>query len=167
MKKYLITVVCLILAISLLSGCNNQKSSAENMLVNAYMAVIDDILYIEDPGLNHDIKIIALDTTQMNNLLEEEKAALLAQISEKYGLTVLDSTYDELMAQGLIDEENLYFTEGILVTIEHPVYDEATQCLSYGISKWRSGLGAYGSDDATAQYKNGIWQIEKKNSWIS
>jgi hypothetical protein len=104
-EKYIITAVCLMLAISLLSGCNKHKPPADNMLVDAYMAVIHDILYMEDHGLNHGIKIIALDTTQIDNLKEKEKAALLAQISEKYELTVLDSTYDKLTEQGLIDKK--------------------------------------------------------------
>lgn len=77
-----------------------------------------------------------------------------------------DATFDELAAEGLIEEDNLYFPSGILITFTSPAYDEMAKTLNYGIEKWRSGLGAVGYD-AQLKYRDSEWTIKKENLWIS
>ncbi len=138
----------------------------DTLLVDGYLSLIDDI-YNEDTGLNSDIGIIAIDTEEMTNLSELEKEKLLANIKDKYNMEVKKGTFDELAEEGLIDKENLYFENGILIKITKPVFDEKAQKITCGIEKWRSGLGAIGSNDVTAQYNGSEWTITKNGTWIS
>lgn len=134
--------------------------------LSCYLAIIDDI-YAEDPGLNGDIEMIALNTAKMD-LTEEERQALLEGVMARYPeLDVIDSTYEKLKEDGMIDEENLYFEKGILITIEDQEYKEEEGIFTFAVDKWRSGLGAIGSDDARAEWKGGMWVITKENIWIS
>ncbi len=136
-----------------------------NFQLDAYMAVIDDI-YQEDSGLNGDIKMIAFDTTEWVNLTEIEKEILLSMVKEKYGYDTLQATFEELSEQGLIDKDNLYFPEGILIEIEKVEWNEEDKTLKCSISKWRSGLGAIGAD-VEATYDGGSWNLSKTGMWIS
>lgn len=135
-------------------------------LIEAYKAIIDDI-YQEDNGLNSDISIIALDLKDIKDLSEEELGTLVEMVKESYDIDVMKATYEELIEQGLVDEDKLYFETGILIRIIEPKYDKDKKLLTYGIEKWRSGLGAIGSNEASAQYENGKWKITKENMWIS
>lgn len=155
MKKI---IVFLILITIIAAGCNQEITEP----VGAYTTVIGK-LYNEDMALNHDIKYIAVDTSLINNLSEEQKSELLKEI-EKYGYIVLDMTFDKLEEQGYIEE--LYFKEGILFNIEDkPMSGNA---ILMNVSKWRSGLGAIGYNDLKVEYKNGNWKITKTGSaWIS
>lgn len=136
-----------------------------DLQLDGYMAVIDDI-YQEDSGLNGDIKMIAFDTTGWVNLTEIEKEILLSMVKEKYGFDTLQATFEELSEQGLIDKENLYFPEGILIEIKNVEWKEEDKTLKCTISKWRSGLGAIGAD-VEATYDGGSWNLKKTGMWIS
>ncbi len=138
----------------------------EDMLVEGYLSIIDDI-YKDDPGLNGDIEILALDTSELKNLSSMEKEKLLNDLKEKYGLEIKEGTFEELAEEGLIDKENLYFEKGILIKIKNPVYHEKDKKITCGIEKWRSGLGAIGSDKVTAEYEKEKWIINKDGVWIS
>ena len=133
--------------------------------LDGYMAVIDDI-YQEDSGLNGDIMMIAFDTTEWLNLTEIEKEILLSMVKEKYGFDTLQGTFEELSEQGLIDKNNLYFPEGILIEIKNVEWNEKDKALKCSISKWRSGLGAIGAD-VKATYDGGSWNLSKTGMWIS
>lgn len=135
-------------------------------LLEAYKAIIDDI-YQEDSGLNSDISVIALDLKDIKDLSEEELVTLVEMVKESYDIDVMKATYEELIEQGLVDEDKLYFETGILIRIIEPKYDKDAKVLTYGIEKWRSGLGAIGSNKATAKYEAGEWKITKENMWIS
>lgn len=150
--------VLLILIAIIAAGCSQEPRD----IVGAYTTVIDK-LYNEDMALNHDIKYIAIDTSLINNLSEDQKSALLKDV-EKYGYIVLDMTFEELEEQGYIDD--LYFKEGILFKIEdRPMSGNS---ILMDVSKWRSGLGAIGYDDLKVQFKSGNWKITKIGSaWIS
>lgn len=136
-----------------------------DLQLDGYMAVIDDI-YQEDSGLNGDIKMIAFDTTEWVNLTEIEKEILLSMVKEKYGFDTLQGTFEELSEQGLIDKDNLYFPEGILIEIKKVEWNEKDKALKCSISKWRSGLGAIGAD-VKATYDGGSWNLSKSGMWIS
>jgi hypothetical protein len=135
-------------------------------LLEAYKAIIDDI-YKEDDGLNSDISVIALDLEDITDLTEGELTRLVEMVKESYSVEVMKATYKELIEQGLVDEDKLYFEKGILIRIIEPKYDKDKKLLTYGIEKWRSGLGAIGSNEASAQYEDGVWKITKENMWIS
>lgn len=151
-------IACLILILIIAVGCSQEAPD----VVGAYAVVIDK-LYNEDIALNSDIKYIAIDTSLINNLSEEQKSSLLKDL-EKYGYTVLDMTFEELEKEGYI--EDLYFKEGILFKIKDKTVNGKS--ITMDVSKWRSGLGAIGYDDLKVEYKNGKWEVTKTGSaWIS
>ncbi|MBR0597409.1 hypothetical protein [Sinanaerobacter chloroacetimidivorans] len=158
--------VCLflifILILPILTACSEDYGSPDLSAADAYWMVIDQ-LYQEDSGLNGDIKYLAIDTTEMVNLTEEGKEALLKQL-ESYGYEVLDTTFQELQEQGLIHD--LYFPEGILFQIQDEPMEGNT--ITMDASKWRSGTGAIGYDNLVVEYKNDIWEIKEfGGAWIS
>lgn len=75
-------------------------------------------------------------------------------------------TFDQLVKEGLINEEELYFPTGIIITISNSEYNEGKQTLEYVINKWRSGLGAIGYK-GKAKFDGEEWIISKKSMWIS
>lgn len=135
-----------------------------NTLIDGYLAIIDDI-YQVDQGLNGGM--IAVDTTGWIEITDIEKEIIITKLKEIYGVEIKEATYDELVTEGLIDDKNLYFEKGILITISNMKYDKDKNKITYSIVKWKGGLGADGSDDATAKYNGSEWKITKKNSWIS
>lgn len=137
-----------------------------NNLIEGYLSLIDDI-YQEDNGLNSDIKTIALDTTGWINLTDIEKEIIFTKLKETYGLDIIEGTFEELSEQGIIDKENLYFPDGILIEISELTYDENKEVITCAISKWRSGLGAIGASEVTAVLKDNKWEITKEGNWIS
>lgn len=136
-----------------------------NKLIDGYLALIDDV-YQEDPGLNGEITMIALDTSDWKGLSDIQKEIILSQMKELYELDILEGSFDELAEQGLIDKENLYFPEGILIDITEIVIEDNKEEISCKINKWRSGLGAIGWD-AKAKLKDNRWEISRDNMWIS
>ena len=137
-----------------------------NLIIDGYLAMIDDI-YQEDEGLNSDIELLALDTTDWIELSDMEKELILTHLKKVYNLDILEGTFDELAEQGIIDKDNLYFENGIHIVISEITYDSNKKEFHYSIKKWRSGKGAIGAGDVTAVYKVGQWVIEKEGTWIS
>ncbi|WP_313132087.1 DUF3221 domain-containing protein [Anaerocolumna sp.] len=136
-----------------------------NLLISGYITIIDEI-YKEDSGLNNDIGMIALNLTEIENLSEEDKEILLMKLYNTYGLEVKESTYEQLLKEGLITEKGFYFPSGILITISNSEYNESKKTLNYDIKKWRSGLGAVGYK-GKAEFNGEKWIISKENMWMS
>lgn len=155
MKKIIALMIFIVL---LATGCSKEELD----MVWAYTTVIDK-LYNEDTALNSDIKYIAVDTSLIKNLSDEQMSILLKKV-EDYGYIVLDMTFEELEEQGYIDD--LYFKEGILFKLED--VSKSKNSIIMDVSKWRSGLGAIGYDDLVVKYQNGKWEVKKTGSaWIS
>ncbi|NLJ90952.1 MAG: DUF3221 domain-containing protein [Clostridiales bacterium] len=136
-----------------------------NLLIDGYKAIINDI-YLEDFALNDGIKMIAFDVSDWTGLSNAEKETLFAILNEDHKLDIIEGSTDDLKEMGLINEEGLYFEEGILIEIKDIVYNKEASELSASISKWRSGDGAIGWD-VKASYKDGKWEIVRDNNWIS
>lgn len=147
-------------------GASKLEVIGHNNIIDAYLAMIDDI-YKEDSGLNGDIKMIAFDTTGWIELEPYEKQMLFDLLKEKYGYEIKEGTFDELRAQGFIDQDILSFKEGILITIADMRCNKTKDELTYSIRKWRGGDGAIGSDKTTAKWDGTQWKITKEGMWIS
>ena len=133
-------------------------------IIGFYLGALKEI-YASDEALNDDIDTMAFDFSKLGNLRESEKAALMYLMAKDAGLKYVSGTYEELGAQGLIDTKNLYFPNGVLLTIS--TADESAESFSFDISKWRGGLGAIGSDDNKAKLKDGAWSFEPGGAWIA
>lgn len=135
-------------------------------LTDGYLKLIDDI-HLEDSGLNADIEMIALDTTDWIEAGQVRKSIIFEKVKNTYGYEVIEGTYDELVEQGLIEKDQLYFPKGILIKISNMQYLAKKHKITCAISKWRSGLGAIGSDAVTAQLNSGEWKVTRESTWIS
>lgn len=147
-------------------GAEKIKVTGHNVLMDGYLALIDDI-WQEDAGLNGEIEMIAVDTTDWVGVSEIEKEIIFASMKEAYGYEIIEGTFDELVEKGLIDKDKLYFPKGVQIVIGDMKYDADRNKITCSIKKWRSGLGAIGSDDVTAQLKDDKWEITKNGMWIS
>lgn len=163
MKKKIIVrkiFILFILSITVFAVACTQSEEVDK--VGAYTTVIDK-LYEEDSALNSNIKYIAIDTSLIVNLNDEEKAELLKELGN-YGFIILDMNIEELKEEGYV--KDLYFEEGILFQIKDELIERNS--ITMDISKWRSGLGAIGYDGTVVKYKNGKWKIvEQGDAWIS
>lgn len=147
------------------SSSTSITSINQDSIVNAYMSIINK-LYEEDPGLNDEISILAIDTTKMCNITSYEKTLLLEKLKNVYELEIIDSTFEDLKKDGYILEDQLYFPNGILINIEDtPIENDST--FTFNASKWRSGLGSIGYNNSTITYINSTWEITVQSSWIS
>ena len=133
-------------------------------LVGFYRSILND-LWNKDIGLNPDIGILAFDLTQIVNLSEAEKSALIYTMSEDYGLTGIAGTFGELSKQGYINKEKLYFENGMLIRFE--LTDMAEDSFTFDVTKWRSGTGAYIFHDCKAEKTDGTWSYTVGSEMIS
>ncbi len=136
-----------------------------NYVIDGFLALTRDI-FQEDIGLNGGITMIGFDTTDWTMLSELETEIILAIVKEKYKLEVVVGTFDELAEQELIDKDNLYFENGILIDISDIEINNDKDKIKCSIRKWRGGLGAIGWD-AEAKLDKDTWEIKRKAMWIS
>lgn len=136
-----------------------------NDIVDGIFALIDDI-YQDDIALNHEITMIAFDTAEWTSLSKAETYTILAMAYNKYEFEIIQGTFDELAEQGLIDKDNLYFENGILMELNNIEINKDRDYINCSIRKWRSGKGAIGWD-GKAKLKGGEWKITRDNMWIS
>ena len=154
-----------------ISGCSQvwlleEAPAPDQMMVDAYLAAIDAI-WKEDDGLNNGITILAVDTSNLSDFGPAEKYCFLTALEKKYQLQIIEGTFDELREQGYIEKDYLNFPDGIFLSFQEPSYNKEAKRLTYGISKWRSGLGAIGTDRAVAEYDSSKWNVTHANLWIS
>lgn len=121
-------------------------------LCELYLDVLDDLLD-EDEALKHGITQLGLDLSQ-TRLTPAERGALALALGEEERLPVVEGTWQELVDQGYIDGEELYWEDGLFLSIaekERTAEDQA----AFNAQAWRSGLGAQFFLDCTASRSAG------------
>lgn len=130
-----------------------------------YMQVLED-LFAEDEGLNEPADYFGFDFSELNALRDNEKLLLAQNFSAAHSAQPLHGTLQELMDEGYIDEENLYWEDGVHFTIKEEKSENGT--VSYSVKKWRSGLGAIGYDRSASLNSENQWVFsEGSGFWIS
>lgn len=120
-----------------------------------------------DPALVQGIQKIGVDLSQADNLSEIEKRAVLWHIGNKAEAELIEGTYDELVAQGHIDDEILAFEDGVFFEfIVNESNTDKTE-LNYDTRLWASGTGALYSQDVDAVWENGAWTLTGGSHFIS
>lgn len=136
----------------------------EPNLPDLYLAVLRD-LYAVDPGLNDGVSMLAFDLSQASNLSAAEQSALLYAAGYEFGLETVSAGFEQLVEQGLIDSEQLYFASGLLIAFE--VGDQQADSFTFSASKWRGGLGAYFFVDCLARLKGYDWSYAIGQEMVS
>jgi len=122
--------------------------------VDAYLLVID-ILMDKASNINDGIEYLAVNTTQMVNLTAEGKIRLFNEL-ERYKLTILDKTLDELEDEGYIVD--FVFEKGLWIHIEdNPIHSDS---ITMEAEILRSGLAAHGITDLVIIFQDGQWQVK-------
>ena len=136
-------------------------------LVGLYRQVLRD-LWEEDPGLNDGVAVLGLDLGSLTNLTDGERAALMyvAGCDFGTGINCVSGTWEELCEQGYIDRENLYWEDGVLLSIR--LEEAGKDSFTFTVEKWRSGLEAIWFTDCTASRgRDGRWSYEPGGFAIS
>lgn len=134
-------------------------------LCSLYLDVLEDLWQV-DSALNSDIDIIGVDLSK-TRLLPAEQSALAWRFGELHGKEIVQGTWQELVEQGYIDGEALYWENGCLFSVTEKEMEGAysLNVVKFDAEKWRSGLGAYYFGDCTSvQSALGKWG-KYKISW--
>lgn len=119
-----------------------------------YLQVLED-LWDQNEGLRSDIDQIGMDLSGLTDLTESEKAALIWTFGGTHGIFPLTGTWEQLVEEGYIDNEALYWEDGVFFSLTGSAED------TFDAQIWRSGLGAYFYSDCTAQLQeDGSWSYE-------
>lgn len=167
------------------SGVTALDFSTENFddLGALYLQVLEDLWNV-DSGLNENITELGVDLSQ-TRLSGSEQAAVAYAFGAAHGLMAVETTYDQLAADGYLtpvslgdpagegeEEPELYQWEtGCLFSItesEEPVVFSLPNMgpgdqmpdydgVSFDARKWCSPLGAYYFTDCTAVSSGGHW----------
>lgn len=130
-----------------------------------YYQILEDILR-EDEGLNSDVSKFGFDLSGVTALSEAEKDLLSFEFSSAHEMEALQGTVQELMDEGIIDEEQLYWEDGVHFKIEEEKVEDGK--VEFSVEKWRSGLGAVGYENTASKDANGQWVFgEISEMWIS
>lgn len=130
-----------------------------------YRQILEDI-YVEDDGLNSGVEFFGFDFTEIECLRESEKNLLAWNFSTSHDAQPIMGTLRELMDDGTIDEENLYWENGLHFTVKEKEVKDNT--VSYSVEKWAGGLAAVGYENSAEEAPDGQWVFsEISTMWIS
>lgn len=130
-----------------------------------YYQILEDILG-EDEGLNGDVSKFGFDFSEISMLSETEKQLLALEFSSAHQVEPLQGTLTELMDDGVIDRENLYWEDGLHFTIKEE--EVKSDSVTFSVTKWRSGLGATGYTNTASKAPDNQWVFAKiSEMWIS
>ena len=126
-------------------------------LCGMYLEALD-LLWEKDPALHDGIAQIGFDLASTRLTGSEQEALALTFAQSHGGLPVVLGTRQELIDRGLIDGENLYWPDGVLLSLTEKESVEGEVLFDAEI--WRSGLGAYYLYDCTSrQVAGGDWTL--------
>ena len=144
-----------------------------NDLCRLYRDVLND-LWEADPGLNDGITELGVDLSE-TSLPESERSAVAYAFGMDHGLMPIEGTYQELVDQGYIDGENLFWEDGCLFSIKETQDQDpvafSLPCVGPGdeipdysgvrfdAEKWRGGTGAYSFTNCTVASVDGHWSV--------
>lgn len=106
-------------------------------------------------------EMIALDMKSCTSLSDSEKEALRSAINEKYNITTVIKTKEELINESLIEKDDTFgtvFTKGTLITIEEK--DVGNDTFNFNISIFKTGLSMKGYRECVAKKQSGGWSCE-------
>lgn len=104
----------------------------------ACMEILEN-LFEEDPGLNDGALTFGFDIS-CDCLNSAETDILTSLFCNSKGTSPVFGTYDELVEQGYIDGEKLYWEDGVLFKLEEQ--ETNGDKITFRCEKWRGGLGA-------------------------
>ena len=129
-------------------------------LCGLYLQVLED-LWKDDSGLHGDITYISVYLDEApGDLTDGEKAAVAWIFAGRHNAEGLRLGFQELKAQGYVNEQELFWKDGVLLQITQSENKQSTaNKISFNAEKWRSGTGAIFYTDCTAERgKGAAWE---------
>ncbi|TCM87926.1 hypothetical protein EV294_1166 [Paenibacillus sp. BK033] len=142
------------------TACSNTKPTKNmgelySLALDAYMPI--------DEGLNGNMKYIAIDMSNFNDVDDTDKEGIKKYLN-KYNVEVIEATYDQLKAEGLYDPQTMVL-DGVLLRVEKTEIKNKKFVVEG--SKYRAGDGAIGIK-VIVEYKKGKWKVSKADgTWQS
>mgnify|MGYP003468179662 CR=1 FL=1 len=146
-----------------LSACNSGLEPKEH-LGEIYSVALDSIMK-QDEALSSDMKYIAIDMSNFEEVDESDKKEILSYFKEKYKVEVMDATLEQLKEKGLYNSDTMSL-DGVLLKLEKVDFKFNNKIFFEG-SKYRSVSGAVGVE-VKVHYKDNKWKSkEVKMTWVS
>ena len=107
----------LILILLLGFSCSTPENDTQEITqwAEIYKITLDSYL-LQDTALNENINFIAIDFSTLEFANDDDKKEISMWFENKQ-LTVIDTNFDGLLSEGLFNEEGMYITDGVLLTI--------------------------------------------------
>lgn len=133
-------------------------------LIPLYLDVLEE-LYGQDDGMNDSCTYFGFDLSEAPGLTPAEQQAVGWVFASSQGCEPLFGTIEELGQEGYINMEGLYWEDGLHFTLRAD--GPAEDCFTLDCTKWKSGTGAIGYQQAVGK-KDGVWTMgEASGFWIS
>ena len=167
-----VSVIIAMTLLLLLAACGGEEPTIATTKENddhsfsttkdLYIKALDDV-WNADPSLTDDINVIGFDLSS-TSLTDEEKDNLMAKFSKEHGILVtVSGTLDELIDQGIISKEDMYWSNGVLLSIDETEMSDFQ--IVFTAKMWRSGTGAYAlTDCVSSKNADGSWSDYLCNS---
>lgn len=146
----------------LLTACST-SIEPEKHAGEIYRVALDSMMKL-DEALNSEMKYIAIDMSNFDEVDKDAKEEIINYINRTYKVEVMDATLEQLKERGLFNPDNMSL-DGVLLRIAK--IDFNLRETVFEGSKYKSGLGAVGVK-GVVHYKNEKWKIkESKTTWVS
>lgn len=134
-------------------------------LIGIYLEAFEE-LQNTDRELGANASELAIDLTEVSNLSEDEKSALVHLLMSKLDVYIYEITFEELEEQGKILDEDGFksYPNGVLYEISS---EAGEKNFMFNISKWVSSRGAYGFYENKVEFERGKYTWERGKGYIS
>ena len=147
--------LCLIFILSSV-GCSRSQIDTQDITQWAEIYQTTLISYLEqDTALNENIQYIAIDFSTLEFASDDDKL-LIRTIFGINHLPVVDTNLERLQSEGLFNEEGMYITDGILLSIIKVTVNN-NEIIIEG-TKYRGALGANWFETKW-RLNNDIWEF--------
>lgn len=156
---------------------NETIEIVSDKLISMYETIIDTIMPVDSalnagPVLYLDVNSFVVPIERGTGTIEnkymglsDKEKEILLDYCKKFKEDVKGYSMDEIKAQGLFDEENLYIKNGFLITASN-ITNCTENIAEMEVMKYCSGLGAVGFTYKLT-YENDKWNVETSGAWIS
>lgn len=145
----------------LTSACANgiTGSNSQNELGEPYSIALDELIST-DAALNNKMEYISLDFGKGIPLKESDKQIIEKHLQSKYNEKIYYFSYEQLLEEELVDDQDETRLKGILLRIEKQAQSDKKNNITIEVSKYRSNEGAL-SAQMTLTYQDGQWEVTK------
>ena len=151
---------------AMFSGISSIRvTGRQSTFVPLYCDVID-ALYEQASELNGNTGMFAFDLTELTNLSDAEKNALIYIAGDKYTKESFFATYDDLKDHDYLNDKADSFTDGLLITISVSEVSR-DDGFEFSASKWKGVGQEVGFSECLAKKNGSEWTYEIGAVWTA